>query len=140
MEVLIGQRDAEHVIIDVQGCPDPGDDHGWLICEINIKAGAWSGSYSAYLRNPDFPLLREHLEQFQHDPTAIAVFDTLEGQLKLEFKGDRRGHIEIQGTARDKAGIGNQLAFELEIDQSYLPKLIEELRMIEQQFPVGELS
>jgi hypothetical protein len=105
------------------------------MCEISIKAGAWSASYPADLRSPDFPFFREQLEHLQHDPAGVAVFDTLEGQLKLHLNGDHRGHIAIRGTARDKVGTGNELGFQFEIDQSFLPELIAELKLVEQQFP-----
>lgn len=139
MKLRIGQPETEHVVIDVQGEPDPQDDYGWLNCEISVKAGAWSGVYSADLRTPDFPSFREQIERLQCDPTAIAAFDTLEGQLELQLVGDRRGHIGVRGTARDSFTVRNQLAFEFEIDQSYLPELLKELRSIERQFPAKGL-
>jgi len=135
VELRIGQDELEHVVIDVQAGPDPEDEHGWVSCELTVKAGAWSGSYAAELRTPEFPLFREQLEQLRREPTAIAVFETLEGQLKLRLIGDRRGHIRVRGRAMDKAGIGNQLEFGLEIDQSYLPELIAKLKLIEKRFP-----
>ena len=139
MNVRIGQRDREHVVIDVQGGLAPGDDYEWLSCEISVKAGAWSGVYPAELRAPDLPMFREQLERLQRDPTANVMFDTPEGQLRLQLKGDRHGHIRVHGTARDMAGTGNQLAFEFEIDQSYLPEVIGELKLIEQKFPAHGL-
>jgi hypothetical protein len=108
-------------------------------CEISIKAGAWSGVYSADFRTPDFPLFREQIERLYRDPTAIATFDTLEGQLKLQLKGDRRGHIRVFGTARDDFVRRNQFMFEFEIDQSYLPELLRELELIEERFPANGL-
>jgi hypothetical protein len=68
------------------------------------------------------------------------VFETLEGQLKLQLIGDRSGHIAVRGKARDKVGTGNQLEFEFQIDQSCLPELIRELKSIEKQFPAHGLT
>jgi hypothetical protein len=139
LKVRIGQPETEHVVIDVQGDPDPRDDYGWLNCAISIKAGAWSGVYSAELRTPDFPSFRKQVERLQRDPAATATFDTLEGQLTLQLVGDRRGHIDVRGTAIDSVATRNQLVFEFEMDQSYLPELLKELELIEQRFPANGL-
>ena len=69
---------------------------------------------------------------------ATAAFDTLEDQLKLRLAGDRRGHILVRGTAKDRVGTGNELEFGFEIDQSYLPEIMKELEAIEKCFPSRE--
>jgi hypothetical protein len=55
---------------------------------------------------------------------------------------DSLGHIMVEGTACDEPGRGNRLTFTLEqLDQSYLPKMLSELREIEHEVPLrGELE
>ena len=134
MDVCIGAREHEHVVIRVQSAANPSGD-GWLICNLDVAAGAWSGSFEAWLCSWDFSRLREQLETLHENLSGTARFETLEGQLELEFTIDNRGHIEIACIAVDRAGDGNRLHFCLEIDQSHLPQIICDLRAIEQAFP-----
>ena len=134
MDVLIGTEAADHVAISVRSAVDPSSD-GWLICDVSIAAGAWRGSYETWFCTWDFPKFRQQLEALHSTLDGTARFDTLEHQLELEFTVDARGHIEISGSASDRAGDGNDLTFSLELDQSYLPAIINQLRAIEAAFP-----
>jgi hypothetical protein len=65
-----------------------------------------------------------------------AKLATLEKQLFLTLSGNGRGGIWVRGDAWDQPGIGNQLRFGLEIDQTYLSTAIEGLNAITERFPV----
>jgi hypothetical protein len=54
----------------------------------------------------------------------------------MVFSGDGLGHINIDCKARDEAGIGNTLKFELAIDQTEIQGLIYQLDEILKAFPV----
>ncbi len=137
MDVLIGVENGEHVLIRLFGGGDP-NDYWWISGEVSISAGAFSGSFPASFRSPDFPPFREQLETLFKTLEGIATFTTLEGQLELEFRGDGLGHIVVTGTARDNAGTGNLLNFETGFDQTYLPAIVAALKRVEAEFPVEQ--
>jgi hypothetical protein len=64
-----------------------------------------------------------------------ATFSTLEEQLSLKLSGNGRGGISLAGVAADAPGSGNQLAFEIELDQSRLPSVLKGLDEILSQYP-----
>jgi len=60
----------------------------------------------------------------------------MEPWLTLKLEGDKLGHVMVTGMADDEVAIGNKLSFRFEIDQSYLPSLIKDLRALLAEFPV----
>ena len=133
MDVLIGSRDHDHVTIHVRQAADARGD-GWLICDLDIRAGAWSGSFEAWLCILDFPNLRLQLESLHETLDGTATFETLERQLEMHFTIDSRGHVAVTCTANDRAGDGNVLRFALQTDQSYLPQIITQLQKVESAY------
>lgn len=110
-------------------------DKNWIDVTITLKTGSFSGKYSAYFQTTDLQHLHDELITLHKNLTGEFTFSTLERQLELHFKGDGIGHIEISGIARDSAGIGNTLNFELNIDQTSLPSLIQETHNVIKEFP-----
>ena len=62
----------------------------------------------------------------------------MEGQLYLLFRGDGKGHMELEGKLVDQPGIGNRLHFTLQFDQSQLGVSIRELEEVISEFPIRE--
>jgi hypothetical protein len=62
-------------------------------------------------------------------------FRTLESQLHIEIRGDRRGNFEATCKAEDSS-CGNCLKFTLEFDQTYIPRMLTELDAIIEAYPV----
>jgi hypothetical protein len=60
----------------------------------------------------------------------------LEGQLELTLKCDALGHVSVDGAAMDVAGIGNKLLFELNIDQTHVPGILDSLKVTLKKHPV----
>ncbi len=139
--LIIGTETADHVAISVRSTDDSSADSR-LISDVNISVGAWLGKFEAWFCTRDFPRFREQLEALHSTLDGNARFDTLEHQLALEFTVDGRGHITVSGSASDRprpwsrgTGDGNDLTFSLELDQSYLPAIINQLRAVEAAFP-----
>ena len=134
MELIIRTQCADRIAITIRSAGGVDSD-GWLRSDVDIAVGAWRGRFETSFCKADFPLFRRQLEALHSKLDGIARLDTLEEQLTLEFKVDRRGHIRVAGTACDRAGVGNALKFALELDQSYLPDIIRQLRAIESALP-----
>ena len=59
------------------------------------------------------------------------------GAIQLDFIGDGLGHISIKGEVCANAVSGPWLRFQLpDIDQTYLPELIDTLVEIEGEYPI----
>lgn len=117
--------------------PDATDnyDNNWLDIVLTLKMGAFSGQYPAYFQTTDFSQLLGELTKLHENLNGQFSFTTLEQQLVLNFKGDGLGHIQIEGTAEDNAGNGNRLNFEIDIDQTAFPAIIQQLSEITSAFP-----
>lgn len=138
-EILIGDVKGQHVSIVVV-CREredayDADDGNWLVTKVAVRAGAWSGKYSATMRSGDFEAFRKQLRLLYDQQGDVAVFESLEEWLSLKLTRDRQGRISVEGSAIDQLGIGNLLTFRFEVDQSYLPKIIAQLEAAEQAFP-----
>lgn len=62
----------------------------------------------------------------------------MEGQLYWLFRGNDKGHIELEDKLVDQPGIGNRLHFTLQFDQAQLGTSIRELEKVTSEFPVRE--
>ena len=72
----------------------------------------------------------------ENNLAGTAEFSTMESQIELLLRGDGIGHVSVEGTVFDQAGVGNKLSFRLEIDQTYLPQIVRSLDDVLQRFPV----
>ncbi len=131
--ITLGGDAGNHLIITINGRPDENDD--WLDVAINVSAGAFSGCVSALLVTDDFARFRLELESLHQTLDGTATFDTIEGQLTIECVGNGRGGIGVSGMVEDRARDGNQLKYQIDTDQTFLPALISQIRVIEEMFP-----
>jgi hypothetical protein len=129
----LGTDAGDHLIIEIDGRPDERDD--WVSATISVHAGAFSASIDATLVTCDFPRFRRQLESLYKTLSGSANFDTIERQIEIECVGNECGGIAITGTVQDRVGDGNKLSFVFDIDQTYLPRVISELHLIESKFP-----
>lgn len=129
----LGTDAGDRLIVEIDGRPDERDD--WLAATISVHAGAFSATIDATLVICDFPHFRTQLEALHKTLSGSAAFDTIERQLKINCVGNERGGIAVHGIVQDRVGDGNELRFRFDIDQTYLPRIIQELRTIESEFP-----
>ena len=115
---------------------DDSYDRNWLNGLISLKAGKFAGKYSAYFQTIDFYNLKEQLEILYNDLNGTVKFSTLEDQLKMEFIGDGLGHFQVDCKAVEEAGVGSELNFIINIDQTDLKSIINELIQLTQNLPV----
>jgi len=113
-------------------------DGNWLLSPIEISVGGFSADIAgAGLRGDELRGLRRGLENLYEALSGTASLDSMEQWLNLTFKGDGSGHIEVIGAAYDHHGVGaNALHFALELDQTFLPPIIDSLKAIEASYEV----
>ena len=111
-------------------------DANWISAGIRVEVGAFKGHVAASLRREDFPPLRDGLKKLYADLTGQVKFTTMEEWIELEITGDGRGHFTGRGFVIDNLWGKNRLVFELQFDQTELPRLIGELDAIVTQRPI----
>ncbi len=136
----IGGENTEYVLVTItaRSIPEAMDywDGNWLAAVVQLNAGGFSGRFSAYFRVDELIGFRKQVASLYKSLSGTAAFEPMEEQLKLRLEGDGKGHIAVRGHARDEAGIGNVLTFDLELDQTDLPTLLRSLDEALEAFPV----
>lgn len=111
-------------------------DGNWVSTRIEILAGGFRGKIEADLRSEEFDAFRKGVQQLYATLNGRAELSTLEGWITLTLEGDGRGHVKVTGAVLDQPGIGNRLIFNFDLDQTYLPEVIEQLNLILETYPV----
>ena len=116
-------------------------DKNWITGCVKLKAGGFSGEFNAEFMTMDFIQFQEQLEFLYNNLSENANLKTLEDQVEIKIIGDGIGHLEAECVVMDSAGFGNKLKFEIAFDQTFLPKIINQLKQITSKFPkIGELE
>ena len=139
---VIGSPDTDYVRADVWRRAYPDTEPEWLDVEIDISSGPFSARYRATWRAGFLPPFRRQVEALYETLEGTAVLEPdWERSLSLTLSGDGLGHVRITGEASvDRGPLGATLTFALpDVDQTYLPALIEELKAIEAEFPTTAL-
>jgi hypothetical protein len=111
-------------------------DGNWVNASVAICSGAFTGTYGATLRSEELVRFRDGLRALHRTLAGSVTFRTMERWLLIEIEGDGKGHFHARCVARDEAGRGNELAFELHFDQTDLPAALRGLDAICEAFPV----
>lgn len=140
VEVILGDSERERIRLTVLGrshptCTDYWDGN-WLRTSVSVQIGGFSGSYVADLRAEEFRSFGDEVASLYSALEGDATFTTMEGQVSLVLSGDGMGHVSVKADLRDEAGTGNRLHCEFDIDQTYLPAIIDALGAIDSAWPV----
>ena len=112
--VIVGDPAGDHISIRVLGRLHPGTDDVW--------DGNW---------------LATPIEAVVVTLDGEAVLKSVEDWLTLRVAAASRGRLGVTGILLDRPGDGNRLIFKInDLDQSYLPRIIDSLDEVETFFPV----
>ncbi len=116
-------------------------DKNWVKAIVEVKAGVFSGKFKADFMTVDFVSFKNELAKLYDKLNGIATFQTLENQVDIKIFSDGIGHLNAKCVVMDDAGNGNRLEFEIDFDQTYIPKILNQLEKITAKFPqIGELN
>ncbi len=116
-------------------------DKNWVKGFVKVKAGVFLGEFKADFMTTDFVSFKIELAKLYDNLNGIATFNTLESQVEIKIVGDGIGHLKAECEVMDYAGTGNKLEFEIDFDQTHIPKILNQLEKITDIFPkVGELN
>lgn len=124
-EVVLGDRNGDHVLIHAGPVPDSYYD---VPTEVTVRVRGFAG-FSAHTAEPtDFVQLRDALRALSRTLAGTAVFEPGQGWVRIELIGDARGGLAVRGQLREEEVEGlTQVSFAFAIDQSYLPPVIAAL-------------
>lgn len=112
-------------------------DGNWLSAVVDVAVGKFFGQITGDLRAEEFVSFRKQLHELYQSLNGRAEFHTLEGWIYLSLEGDGIGHMKCEGFILDEVGVGNRLAFRLDIDQTFLPALLHGVDAVMQAYPAN---
>lgn len=116
-------------------------DKNWINCRIQAKSGAFSGTFDAQFMTTDFESFKQQLRRVYESLKGTANFHCLDDYVNIIVTGDGIGHLKAKCTLMESNIPLNELTFELEFDQTYLPDIISQLNNITRTFPIiGDFS
>lgn len=69
----------------------------------------------------------EEVRQLHRTLVGTASLNPIEPNIVMTLTGDGKGHVKVEGVARNRFETRNSLAFDFEIDQTFLVGLAEGL-------------
>lgn len=100
-------------------------------------------SDSGFKANCLLSIRSEEVKNFLIDTRALyeslkgeAKFLTMEEGVEINLKAGRGGLIELKSRIQYPIGCGETLKFNFEIDQTYLPSVIQQIEEVVSRFPV----
>lgn len=121
---ILGLSGNNHLKVEIP--PSPYRD--WVEADVSIRAESFSGQFRADYALNDFIFLRNGLARLKKQVFATFAFEPLEGQVELKFVGSERGSISVECWAKERTDRRScSIAWEIEIDQSYIPAILRDL-------------
>ncbi len=136
----IGASADSHLEVTVSARAHPACtdywDGNWVRANVAIATGAFRGTYEATLRSEELLGFKNQLRPLGGALDGSATFKTMEEWLLIEVAGNGKGHFRAKCVAKDEAGIGAILTFEVLFDQTQLSEIVRGLDAICAAFPV----
>jgi len=127
-EILIGNVGADHVSISV----GKADREGWRSGEIAVHCDGWSGRIAGSFLKGDLQRFADGVRALGRNLVGTARLDPVEPNITLILNGDGKGHVVVNGVARNSLHLGTRLEFRFEIDRTYLDHIANALRVADQ--------
>jgi len=140
MNIMYIKGSGGSISVHIVGYENPRasdtDDANWLISDIEIIAGPFSGKYRASLATHDFSRFQTGLAGILRTFNGKAVFSTYEESLHLEVEITSRGTVTVSGEVRTHGMPKAKLSFAFETDQTLLSETLQSVSSVVQDFPV----
>lgn len=101
---------------------------GWGRADVEIAVRAFTGRIYPYVEKSDFERFARQLRAVYETLKGTADFTPVEGQFTLKVEAIELGHMRLTGDAWSEATYGNRLAFQLDLDQTFLKEPVEALK------------
>ena len=122
--VIIGNDSGDHVSIIRTG--RTRDD--WFGAIVVVRADCWSGKMvNCSFMEGELKGFADQVRRLHRTLTGAAKLDPIEPNIALSLTGDGKGHVRVEGMARNRFETHNSLVFDFDIDQTYLTGIAEAL-------------
>ena len=111
-------------------------DRNWIKATVKVKAGAFYGQFKADFMTVAFEQFKNGLEILYKNLSGTAEFKTRERQVDINISGNGIGQLFAICKVMDSVGTGNELEFDLNFDQTEIPKILLQLDQITTEFPI----
>jgi len=118
--------------------PESGDywDGNWLMVTAFYRsAGSWVCASGPIIHGPELAHLLAEAERLYSSLTGTATLPCMEPNLRVEMKGNGRGQVEVE-VAITPDQLTETHRYHEEIDQTYLPPVLEACRAILSKYPI----
>ena len=123
-EIVIGNKGADYVsLIVVKG----RGSEGWSGAMIEVRCDGWVGGTRWSFQRGELAVFAEEIRQLHRKLSGMARLDPLEPNISLTLIGDGKGHITVEGSAKNNFASGTELTFRFAIDQTYLKGIADSL-------------
>lgn len=122
-EIVIGDKGADFVLLKAVG----RGTEGWSSAVIEVRSDGWMGSFRGNFMKGELARFAEEVRQLRHDLSGNAQLQPIEPNITLTLTGDGKGHITVDGSARNNFASGTKLSFRFTIDQTYLETIAHSL-------------
>lgn len=120
-------------IISIFGFPDETHFRGGYDTEsyVEIKSGGYAGLGAIYITTSQFNTFYKQLVEGYKSLSGSATLNDYENRFAISVIFDGTGHLDVSGTFEDT---DNKLTFKFVTDQTYLPELLKELKLISDKY------
>ena len=121
-----------------QNFPDSKDswDRNWIEVNVEFKIDSFRGNFNGNFMTLDFENFKQQLRKLYSDLKGYANFESTDNLVKIQMKGDGIGHIEVNCAVSDDGGFSKNFEFKIEIDQTQIPDIINDLNQLTKKFPI----
>jgi hypothetical protein len=139
IEIHFGENPDDEIAFIVKGrrFPEATDYYGanWLLIDVVIRAGRFSGEVSGEGRNESWHDFYKELFRLYETLKGKATL-IIDQRLTMTVEAQTRGHIRIYGALDDADFDSNTLNFNFFTDQTYLNIPLRQLAKMIERYPI----
>jgi len=121
--IFIGEREGDHVAIEAL----PKVVSGWRTTNIAVRCGVWTGHYAGQFMVGELTKFGKEIEYLCDGLRPKVEFKAVEHYLNIALAKDGKGHMRVEGEARERLGAKTALGFEFEVDGATLVEVARAL-------------
>jgi hypothetical protein len=107
-EIVIGNVGADNVSLHIMRRWPDGSGSG---AKIKVQCDGWTGTINGVFHKGELYRFAQEVRALYQDLSGTARLEPLEPNVALTLTGDGKGHITVQGVARNRFETGTQLMF-----------------------------
>ena len=131
--LLFGMVGADHVSLSLGPLMGNADDpYAARPADVTVRAGPFSGAFRTMLRPAELRAFLIPLRAIHDTLAGTALLEALEGTVQLRITGNGSGHMTVAGTFADGIHHDCRLHFAFDIDQTFLPPVIDAASALEE--------